>query len=126
MKPWQIATLAYAVLYFVLVSAMEAENISQSYPAIYVGLSMIAQVLVVVGIILFGLNAGAGFAKFWQWVFPLLVLEPLVGLWFDATIPPDAFEPEWMLNVGLSLWLMAPAYYFNSRVARYRRAEREP
>src|SRR3977135_753640 len=114
MKPWQIATLASAVLYFVLVSAMVAENISQSYPAIYVGLSMIAQVLVVVGIILFGLNAGAGFAKFWQWVFPLLVLEPLVGLWFDATIPPDSFEPEGMLNVGLTLWLMAPAYYFNS------------
>jgi hypothetical protein len=126
MKAWRIATLAYAMLYFVLVSAMEAENISQSYPMIYVGFSMIAQVLVVLGAVLFGLNLGAGFAKLWQRLFPLLVLELLVGLWFDTTIPPDAFEPGWVLNVGLSLWLMAPAYYFNFRVARYRAAEREP
>jgi tellurite resistance protein TehA-like permease len=126
MKAWQIATLAYAVLYFILVSAMEAENISQSYPVVYVALSMIAQVLVVLGTILFGLDADAGFARFWRWLFPLLVLEPVVGLWFDATIPTDAFEPGWILNVGLSLWIMAPAYYLNFRIARYRRAERGP
>ena len=97
----------------------------ESYPAVYVGLSMVAQTLVVVGLVLFGLNAGASFARFWRWVFPLMILEVLVGLWFDATIPPEALQSEWGFNVALSLWLVAPAYYFNFRIAQYRRAERE-
>ena len=125
MKPSQIAILAYGLLYFVLVSAMEAENINQSYPLVYVGFSMLVQILIVFGVLIFGLNAEADFAQFWRWLFPLMVLEFMIGLWFDATIPTDALKPEWAFNVALSLWLMAPAYYFNFRVSRYRQAERE-
>ena len=125
MKLWQIGVLAYAILYFVLACAMEAENFNQSYPVIYVGLSMIAQTLVVGGVVLFGLEAGPDFAKAWRWLFPLLVAELVVGIVFDATIPP-AFNlrthgAEWIVNMLFGLWLVAPAYYFNFRVARYRR-----
>jgi hypothetical protein len=125
MKLSQVAILAYGALYFVLVSAMEAENISQSYPMVYIGCSMIAQILVVAGVVLFGLNAEAGFAHVWRWIFPLMIVEAAAGLWFDATVPPDALQPGWALDVALSLWLMAPAYYFNFRVARYRPPEPE-
>jgi hypothetical protein len=52
-----------------------------------------------------------------------MVLELAVGFWFDAIIPVGAVEPEWWLNVAQSLWLLAPAYYFNFRVARYRPVE---
>src|ERR1700674_3511216 len=124
MKLSQFAILTYGLLYFVLVSAMEAENINQSYPLVYVGFSMLVQILIVSGVLIFGLNAEAGFAQFWRWLFPLMVLEFTIGLWLDATIPPDALKPEWAFNVALSLWLMAPAYYFNFRVSRYRQAER--
>jgi hypothetical protein len=125
MKLSQIAILGYAALYFLLASAMEAENFNQSYPIVYVGLSMVAQILVVAGIVLFALEAGRDFARFWRWLFPLMIVELAVGFWFDATIPPEALEPEWSFNVALSLWLMAPAYYFNFRVARYWQAEQK-
>jgi hypothetical protein len=119
MKPSQIAILGYAVLYFVLASDMEAGNISQRYPVIYIGLSMLDQILVVAGVVLFGLKAEADFAKFWRFLFPLMILEVTVAFWFDAIIPLGAFEPQWWLNVAQSLWLLAPAYYFHFRVARY-------
>ena len=125
MKFSQATILVYGALYFVLASAMEAENINQNYPLVYVGFSMLTQILVVAGVVLFGLNAGAGFAHFWRWFFPLMILEVVVGLWFDATIPPNTFQQDRFFNVGLSLWLMAPAYYFNFRVAQYREAERK-
>jgi hypothetical protein len=51
MKPSQIAILGYAVLYFVLASDMEAGNISQRYPVIYIGLSMLDQTVRVGGAI---------------------------------------------------------------------------
>jgi hypothetical protein len=123
MKLSQVAILAYAALYFLLVSSMEAENVSQSYPLAYIGCSMLSQILVVAGVVLFALNAEVGFARVWRWLFPLMIAEAAVGLWFDATIPPDALQPGWALDVALSLWLMAPAYYFNYRVARYHPAE---
>jgi hypothetical protein len=123
MRPSQIAILGYAVLYFVLASDVEAGNISQRYPVIYIGLSMLDQILVVAGVVLFGLKAEADFAKFWRFLFPLMILELTVGFWFDAIIPLGAFEPQWWLNVAQSLWLLAPAYYFNFRVARYRHVE---
>src|SRR6478672_13782139 len=108
MKLSQVATLAYAALYFLLVSSMEAENVSQSYPLAYIGCSMLSQILVVAGVVLFALNAEVGFARVWRWLFPLMIAEAAVGLWFDATIPPDALQPGWALDVALSLWLMAP------------------
>ena len=66
-----IAILAYGVIYFLLASLMEAEYINQSYPTLYVGFSMIAQLLVVAGVVLFALDDqratpsfGAGFFRF--------------------------------------------------------------
>ena len=123
MKLSQVAVIGYGVLYFVLACLMEANNWNQSYPIVYVGFSMIAQTLVVGGIVLFGLEAGSDFAKIWRWLFPLLVLEVAVGIVFDATIPPDPHDREWMLNLVFSLWITAPAYYFNFRLARYARAK---
>jgi hypothetical protein len=84
---------------------------------------MLDQILIVAGVVLFGLKAEADFAKFWRFLFPLMILELTVGFWFDAIIPLGAFEPQWWLNVAQSLWLLAPAYYFNFRVARYRHVE---
>jgi hypothetical protein len=119
-KLWQVGVLAYGVLYFVLACAMEVENVNQSYPLAYVALSMIGQTLVVGGIFLFGLEASADFAKLWRWLFPLLVLELAAGIVFDATIPPDLRGAELISSELFGLWLAAPAYYFNFRVARYR------
>ena len=123
MKLSQVAVIGYGVLYFVLACLMEANNWNQSYPIVYVGFSMIAQTLVVGGIVLFGLEAGSDFARIWRWLFPLLVLEIVVGIVFDATIPPDPHGREWMLNLVFSLWITAPAYYFHFRLARYARAK---
>ena len=122
----QIAVLAYGVVYFVLASAMEADNISQSYPIIYVGLSMVAQILVVGGVFLFGLGAGGSFTRLWRWLFPLLVAELAVGLFYDATIPAAPQGPEWFATVLLSLWFVMPAYYFNFRIAGYGRVPERP
>jgi hypothetical protein len=117
MKLSQLAALVYAALYFVLASAMEGENFRQSYPLVYVGYSTISQILVVGGVVLFALNAAASYAALWRWVFPLLVLDLVVGLGFDATIPADALSPQWFGSVLLSLWWVAPAYFLNFRVA---------
>jgi len=70
-----IAALAYAAIYFVLASPMEAEYVNQSYPPIYVGFSMIAQLLTISGVVLFVLNAAVDFARLWRWIFPLLVFD---------------------------------------------------
>ena len=75
MKLWQIAVLIYAVIYFMLAGIMEADNLRQSYPVSYVAFSMIAQTLVVGGVVLFALEKAPEFAKVWRWLFPLLVLE---------------------------------------------------
>jgi hypothetical protein len=116
-KLWSYAVLAYAVLYFLLAGSMEAENLNLSYPVAYVAFSMITQILVVCGIILFAIEAGE-FAKVWRLLFPLLVLELALGILFDVRYQSD-LDNLWM-NELFGLWLAAPAYYFNFRVARYR------
>jgi hypothetical protein len=117
-KLWQAAVFAYAAFYFMLAGAMEAGNLSQSYPVTYVALSMIAQTLVVGGVVLFGLEKGPEFARVWRWLFPLLLLELAVGIVFDATYQSD--RDGLFMNEIVGLWLAAPAYYFNFRIARYR------
>jgi len=117
MKFSQVAVLAYAMIYFLLAGAMEAANLGQSYPVAYIAVSMIAQTLVVCGIVIFGLERGAGYAKTWRWLFPILVLELAVGIVFDAMYQSD-LDDLWM-NEVFGLWLVAPAYYFNFRVAGY-------
>src|ERR1700674_5602129 len=109
-KLWQVGVIAYGLLYFILACAMEAENINQGYPLAYVVLSMIAQTLLVGGIFLFGFDASADFAKVWRWLFPLLVLEGVVGIMFDATVPSASDGASWIANEVLGLWLAAPAY----------------
>jgi hypothetical protein len=118
MKLSQIAVMAYAAIYFMLAGNMEADNLSQSYPVIYVALSMIAQTLVVGGVVLFGLQRGPEFAKVWRWLFPLLVLELAVGIVFDVVYQSNA--DGLLMNELIGLWLAAPAYYFNFRIARYK------
>ncbi len=118
MKIWQLAAIAYAVIYFILACGMEAENIRQSYPWAYVLPSMVSQTLVVCGTFIFGLEAGAEFAPVWRWLFPFLVLELAAGVILDFTIPPEAMRATWP-EVLASLWFVSPAYYFNFRIARY-------
>jgi hypothetical protein len=118
MKLWQIAVFAYALIYFLLVGAMEAENLSQSYPIAYIAFSMMAQTLVVGGIVLFGLEKGPEFSRVWRWLFPFLVLELVVGIVFDVTYQSDS--EGLLMNELAGLWLAAPAYYFNFRIAGYR------
>jgi hypothetical protein len=120
MRLWQIGVLAYGVLYFILACAMEVENVSQGYPLGYIAFSMVAQTLLVCGVFLFGLESSPDFTRLWRWLFPLLVLEVVVGIAFDATIPPEPHGAEWFWSEALGLWLAAPAYYFNLRIARYR------
>jgi len=120
-KLWQIGVFAYGMFYFILACAMEGENVSQSYPVTYVALSAVAQILVVCGIFLFALEASPDFAKVWRWLFPLLVLEVAAGVVFDATIPTTSDGTAWIPNELFGLWLAAPAYYFNFRIARYLR-----
>jgi hypothetical protein len=79
---------------------------------------MIAQALVVGGVVLFGLEKGSEFANVWQWLFPLLMLGLAVGIVFDATYQADP-DGLWM-NELFGLWLAAPAHYFNFRIARCR------
>jgi len=123
-KVWQVGVFTYGVLYFILAGAMEAENLHQSYPVIYVLLSMIAQTLVVGGVIIFGLEASLDFSRMWRWLFPLLILELAAGVVFDATVPSvsnlSTDRVEWVGNELFGLWLALPAYYFNFRIARYR------
>jgi hypothetical protein len=117
MQLWKSAVLAYAALYFGLASFMEAANLNLSYPVAYLAFSMITQTLVVCGIILFALEGQRDFAKAWRWLFPLLALELVLGVVFDVAYQSD-LDDLW-LNELFGLWLAAPAYYFNLRVARY-------
>jgi hypothetical protein len=113
-----IAALAYAAIYFLLASVMEAEYVKQNYPTIYVGISMIAQLLTVAGVVLFALDAGADFVRLWRWIFPLLVFDFALGVYFDSAMA-DPPGDEWLWSLALSLWFMAPAYYCNFKIARY-------
>jgi hypothetical protein len=120
---WQIGVFAYGVLYAMLAYAMEAENLRQGYPILYMAVSIVAQALVICGIFLFGLGARRDYARWWQWLFPYLILELVWGIVLDASVPAEynlfTHGAEWMQGVVVSLCLAAPAYYFNYRVARY-------
>ena len=120
MKIWQVGVCAYGALYFVLASAMEVDNLNQSYPIVYVACSMIAEILLVSGVLLFGLEASPDYARIWRPLFPLILIQQAAGIVFDATIPPAALGAEWISAQLFGLWLTAPAYYFNFKVARYR------
>jgi hypothetical protein len=115
----QLAVIIYGVVYFLLASSMEAGNVQQGYPLSYILPSMLAQTFVVCGIFLFALNASSEFARIWQWLFPLLIVELAAGMVVDMTQAADALGivPDELF----SMWFVAPAYYFNFKVARYTR-----
>jgi hypothetical protein len=113
----QLAVIGYGVLYFLLASSMEAENVQQGYPLAFVLPSMLAQTFVVCGIFLFAFNASSEFAKIWQWLFPLLVIELAAGMVVDIMHAADAMGI--IPDEAFSVWFVAPAYYFNFKVARY-------
>ena len=110
-----IAILAYSAIYFLLATTPA----NQSYPTIYIGFSMVAQLLVVAGIVLFALDAGGSFVRLWRWLFPFLVFDFGLGLYYDSTIPVEPQGREWLWSLALSFWFVAPAYYFNFKIARY-------
>jgi hypothetical protein len=114
-----IAILAYSAIYLLLATLMEAEYTNQSYPAIYIGFSMVAQLLVVAGVVLFALDAGDSFVRLWRWLFPFLVFDFGLGLYYDSTIPVEPQGMQWLWSLALSFWFVAPAYYFNFKIARY-------
>ena len=118
----QLAVIAYGIVYFLLASSMEADNLQLGYSLAYVLPSMLAQTFVVCGIFLFALNASSEFARIWQWLFPLLVVEFAAGMVVDVTHAPDALAiiPDELF----SMWFVTPAYYFNFKVARYTRGGR--
>lgn len=118
----QLAVIAYGVLYFLLASSMEAENVQRGYSLAYVLPSMLAQTFVVCGIFLFALNASGEFAKIWQWLFPLFIVELAAGMVVDVAHASDALAiiPDELF----SMWFVTPAYYFNFKVARYTRGGR--
>ena len=117
MKLSQVAVIGYGVLYFVLACLMEANNRNQSYPIVYVGFSMIAQTLVVGGSKRAPTlpKSGAGFSRF------------SFSRSRSASCSMQQFLPTRtaarMLNLVVSLWITAPAYYFNFRLARYAQAK---
>jgi predicted benzoate:H+ symporter BenE len=80
---------------------------------------MLAQTFIVCGIFLFALNTTGEFARIWKWLFPLLVAELAAGMVVDVTHAAEALDivPDELFSV----WFVAPAYYFNFKVARYRR-----
>jgi hypothetical protein len=119
----QVGVFTYGVLYVLLAYAMEVENLRLGYPGIYMAVSIVAQLLVICGIFLFGLGDRLDLARWWQWLFPYLILELVWGIVLDASVPAEynffTHGVEWIEGIGLSLCLAAPAYYFNYRVARY-------
>ena len=60
----QLAVIAYGVIYFLLASSMEAENVQQGYPLAYVLPSMLAQTFVVCGIFLLRSTRAASLPEF--------------------------------------------------------------
>jgi hypothetical protein len=114
-----IAVLTYSAIYFLLATLMEAEYANQSYPTIYIGFSMVTQLLVVAGVVVFALDVGDNLARLWRWLFPFLVFDFAFGLYFDFTIAVNPQRDEWLGSLVISLWFVAPAYYFNFRIARY-------
>lgn len=121
MKPWNLAVLAYAGFYAIIAYAIHADNIRIGYPTPFILYSAGAQCLITLGIVFVALERESGVAKIWKWLFPLLVIDLCVGVAMDAMVPTDfslsTHGFAWVANLLLNLWLVAPAYYFNFKIA---------
>ena len=118
----KILVLLYALFYVWLAHGIEQGNVSVGYSTLYVLVSTLAQVLLVIGIVLSTFDDPSPYNRIWKALFPLLVLDLVVEIAMDAVVP-DSFNLEthggvWLLYLVVSLILVAPAYYFNYRVAR--------
>jgi hypothetical protein len=118
----KVLVLLYALFYVWLAYGMAQGNISAGYHPLYVLVSALAQVLLAIGIVLSTFDDPSPYNKIWKTLFPLLVLEMAIEIAVDAVMPAD-FNLEthggvWVLNLALTLVLVAPAYYFNYKVAR--------
>jgi hypothetical protein len=51
--------------------------------------------------------------------FPVLIFDFGLGLYYDSTIPVEPQGKDWLWSRALSFWFVAPAYYFNFKIARY-------
>lgn len=118
-KIWRVAAAGYGVFYFLLASLMEGHNIANLYPPLYIAWSMAMQVCVVIGVLLFALGRYLRYARLWRWLFPIMIVEVCVGIFFDATVPTEVMPPDpgRFLNLAIGIWLMVPAYYMNFAVA---------
>ena len=70
----------------------------------------------------------ASVARTWRRLFPWLCLELCAGVLVDAFVPTD-FNLQthgfvWVVNLALSLLLVAPAYYFNFKVSTFRERDK--
>ena len=119
-----IATLqaTNALFYVWLAYGMAQGNISAGYPFVYLLMSTLAQILVTAGIVLSTFDDPRPYNTIWKRLFPLLVLELAIEIVSDAVFPTDynleTHGAAWLLNILIALVLVAPAYYFNYRVAR--------
>jgi hypothetical protein len=118
----KILVLIYALFYAWLAYGMAQGNVSAGYPVIYNVMSVLAQILVTAGIVLSTFDDPRPYNTIWKRLFPLLVLELAIEIVSDAVFPTgynlETHGGVWLLNVLLTLVLVAPAYYFNYRVAR--------
>ncbi len=118
----KVLVLIYALFYVWLSYGMAQGSISVGYPVLYIVMSTLAQIIVTVGIVLSTFDDPRPYNKIWKALFPLLVIELAIEIAADAVVPTD-FNLEthgsvWILNMALTLVLLAPAYYFNYQVSR--------
>ena len=120
MDGWKQLTLAYACLYAVFAYWVYGDN-SASYPMAYVIASASVQAVVTVGLFAWAFGKGPRVARVWRWLFPLMVLDLIVGIGADAVVPTDFNLAKdgmaWIANLLLNLWFLAPAYYLNFKIA---------
>ena len=121
MDGWKVLTLVYGCLYCVLVYMMLRESLAVGYPAAYVAWAMGMQVMVVAGVFAHALDRGGSIAHIWRWLFALMIVDLVVGISVDAVVPTHFNIAKdgmaWIANLLLNLWLLAPAYYLNFRIA---------
>ena len=124
MSGWKLLALAYAGFYALFAYAVYGSNVTVGYPAPYILFSTAMQASLLVGIVAFALDLGPSLAQIWRWMFPLMIVDVLVGVSLDAVVPPDfnlsTHGVAWIINLLLNVWLAAPAYYCSFKVAGYR------
>ena len=117
----KVLVLLYALFYVWLAHGIEQGNVSAGYPTLYILVSTLAQIVLVIGIVLSTFDDPRPYNTIWKRLFPLLVLQLVFEIVMDAVVPAEfnlaTHGIVWVLLLLVSLALVAPAYYFNYRVA---------